>query len=65
MADLAQLVPQDDKKVTFQLIDWDKNGEEKVLAAVLYRFGQVRDYQSCLNYVSSLSKEELRDLAEG
>lgn len=60
----AQHLPKADDKEVFQLIDWDRNGEVKVLAAVLYRFGRDGDYQSCLNYVSSLSEEELRELSE-
>ena len=64
MSNYAQNVSREGSKEIFQLIDWDKNGEEKVLAAVLYRFGQVGDYQSCLKYVSGLPEEELRELAE-
>jgi thymidylate synthase ThyX len=63
-SDHAQHLPKADDKDVFQLIDWDGNGEEKVLAAILYRFGEDQDYQSCLNYVSSLSEEALRKLAE-
>lgn len=59
----AQHLLKDSKEV-FKLIDWDRDGEVKVLAAVLYRFGHDVDFQDCLNYVSSLSEEELRELAE-
>lgn len=63
MSNYAHNVSQEETKELFHLIDWDKNGEQKVLAAVLYRFGRGSDYKSCLNYVASLSKEQLIKLA--
>ena len=41
----------------FQLTSIDPNGEEKILAAVLYRFGKA-SYQDCLNHVQGLSQAE-------
>ena len=64
MSEYAEIVPQNENKKTFFLIDYDKNGEEKVLAAVLYRFSPDRNFESCLSYVSSLSKQQLLYLAE-
>lgn len=44
------------------LIDYDKNGEQKVLAAALYRFGDV-SYVSALVYIESLDEERKTNLA--
>jgi thymidylate synthase ThyX len=46
-----------------QLIDYDKNGERKILAAALYRFGEMSYTDSCA-YVKSFEKEELAGLAD-
>jgi thymidylate synthase ThyX len=45
-----------------QLIDYDKDGENKVLAAALYRFGEMA-YADALSYVASLNEEEKSKLA--
>src|SRR5689334_1796147 len=45
------------------LIDYDKDGENKVLAAALYRFGEMA-YEDALNYVKSLNGAELEELAK-
>ena len=45
------------------LIDYDNDGETKVLAAALYRFGEM-SYADALAYVKSLSTSELEALAE-
>jgi thymidylate synthase ThyX len=45
------------------LIDYDKDGEKKVLAAALYRFGEMT-FDDSLKYVKSLKKAERADLAE-
>ena len=45
------------------LIDYDQGGEKKVLAAALYRFGEM-SYADSLSYVSSLNEEENTKLAE-
>lgn len=44
------------------LIDYDKDGEKKVLAAALYRFGEM-SYADALAYVKSLKKKERAELA--
>jgi len=46
-----------------QLIDYDENGENKVLAAALYRFGEMT-YATALSYVESLNEEAKSKLAE-
>ena len=45
------------------LNDYDKNGENKVLAAALYRFGEMT-YSDVLSYVESLGEEAKAKLAE-
>jgi thymidylate synthase ThyX len=45
------------------LIDYDKDGEKKVLAAALYRFGGMT-FDNALKYVKSLKKAERAGLAE-
>jgi thymidylate synthase ThyX len=45
------------------LIDYDEDGEKKVLAAVLYRFGEM-PYADTLNYVKNLHQTKLDNLAE-
>ncbi len=45
------------------LIDYDKDGERKILAAALYRFDEA-SYSDALAYVKSLRKKEREQLAE-
>ncbi|MHB8777756.1 MAG: FAD-dependent thymidylate synthase [Anaerolineales bacterium] len=45
------------------LIDYDKDGEKKVLAAALYRFGEM-SYADALAYIKSLKKKERAELAD-
>ena len=45
------------------LIDYDKDGERKILAAALYRFDEI-PYADALVYVKSLKKKEREALAE-
>ena len=45
------------------LIDYDKDGEKKVLAAALYRFGEMT-YADALAFVKSLKKAERTKLAD-
>jgi thymidylate synthase ThyX len=46
------------------LIDYDKNGEKKVLAAALYRFSEI-SFTDAFAYVESLKKDERTNLAQG
>ncbi|MEP0806628.1 MAG: FAD-dependent thymidylate synthase [Chloroflexota bacterium] len=46
-----------------QLIDYDKNGENKILAAALYRFDEM-PYADALAYVEALSGDAKSKLAE-
>jgi hypothetical protein len=45
------------------LIDYDKDGEKKVLAAALYRFGEM-PFEQALAHVKSLKKAERMQLAD-
>jgi thymidylate synthase ThyX len=45
------------------LIDYDKDGENKILAASLYRFGEI-SYGDALSYLQSLHEEMKSNLAE-
>ncbi len=45
------------------LIDYDKDGEKKILAAALYRFNEIR-FADALAYVESLSEHEKSELAD-
>ena len=45
-----------------RLIDYDRNGENKVFAAALYRFGEM-GYTQALDYIGSLDKGQKTDLA--
>lgn len=45
------------------LIDYDKDGEKKVLAAGLYRFNEM-PFADALDYVKSLKKKERAELAD-
>ncbi len=45
------------------LIDYDKDGEKKILAASLYRFGEM-SYAEALAYITALEESERTKLAE-
>ncbi|MFN8461444.1 MAG: hypothetical protein U0X93_06700 [Anaerolineales bacterium] len=45
------------------LIDYDKDGEKKILAAALYRLGEM-SYADALSHVGSLNEESKSKLAE-
>jgi thymidylate synthase ThyX len=45
------------------LIDYDKDGEKKILAAALYRFDEM-PYENALAYVKALKKKERAELAD-
>ena len=48
----------------FTLIDYDTDGEEKVLAAILFRFSQSMPFDACLDYVRQLDADERQALAK-
>ncbi len=45
------------------LIDYDKDGEKKILAAAIYRFNEM-PYADALSYIKSLKKKERAELAD-
>src|SRR5688572_9537093 len=55
--------PEDDRQSWCSLIDYDENGENKVLAASLYRFGEMA-YADALAYVIALDEEQKADLTQ-
>ncbi len=48
----------------FNLLSWDKDGEEKVIAAILLRFSDQADFASCLDFVTHLDKAEKQGLVQ-
>ena len=58
----GSLLPTSQNQNWCNLIDYDKDGEKKILAAALYRFKEMA-YADALAYVNSLSREELERLA--
>jgi len=63
MGQIAREIPQNKSAEDFSLISWDADGEDKVLAAILFRFGKSQDFQSCLGFVKGLSPVEKWNLA--
>ena len=53
---------KDETQSWCSLIDYDKDGEKKVLAAVLFRFGEM-SYADALAYLESLDETKKADLA--
>jgi len=47
----------------FRMLDFDHAGQERILAAILFRFGHQADFQSANAYVLSLSEDEKSRLA--
>ncbi len=69
LPELSQFSRAEAKKVSpregepFQLISIDKNGENQILAALLYRYGS-SGYAESLDYVESLSEAERSNLVD-
>ena len=47
-------IPSTNQKTNFKLWSYDQDGENEILAAVLFRFSSDRDYEDCLAYVNNL-----------
>lgn len=45
-----------------RLVEYDRTGEDKFLASVLYRYG-LESFESCLDTVADMSEEEKQELA--
>jgi thymidylate synthase ThyX len=56
--------PRTESPDGFSLIDWDEDGQEKILAALLYRFDPTTDYRSSLAYVKGLSPHNVAKLVQ-
>jgi thymidylate synthase ThyX len=63
LSEFAQDLPGELSAEAVHLIDWDKTGEQKIVAALLYRFGANCDFQACVEYVQGLSTDEFIKLA--
>ena len=61
--DIGQRKVESDPRAWCTLIDYDHDGEKKVLTATLYRFGEM-SYADALAYVESLGDEQKAQLAE-
>ena len=48
----------------FTLIDYDAEGEDKILAAILFRFSQDRPFAACLDYVQQLDEDRRQALVQ-
>ena len=65
MAQHSQRIPDARKgSGDFHLLAHDADGQARVLAAVLFRFGHAQSFQACYDYVDSLSPAEQASLAE-
>jgi thymidylate synthase ThyX len=60
--EIGQRKVESDPRAWCTLIDYDQDGEKKVLAAVLYRFGEM-SYADALAYIETLSDEKKEQLA--
>lgn len=58
MAKRAEEIPAGGADVNFRVWSYDPDGENEILAAVLFRFEGARNYEECLNYVSQLGSAE-------
>ena len=63
MALHRQAIAGGDDGVGFRILGWDADGEDRILAAALFRFGRTIDYQGCYQHIASLSPERKADLA--
>ena len=61
--DSGQWTVNNDRADWCSLIDYDKDGEKKILAAALYRFNEI-SFTDALAHIESLSQEEKAALAD-
>lgn len=54
--------PVDDLQ-DFRMLEWDQDGQERVLAAILFRFGHQANFQDCYDHVVSLTADQKTRLA--
>ncbi|MBG0784185.1 MAG: FAD-dependent thymidylate synthase [Anaerolineaceae bacterium] len=64
MHEKGRQIPAGSSETNFRLWSYDPDGENAILAAVLFRFNGDRDYEDCLNYVSQLNPTEKSSLVD-
>ncbi len=57
----AKKIPNDSDE-DFRLISWNQDGENHILAGLLFRFSREKSFQACLNAVQQLTEDEREDL---
>lgn len=64
IATYSQAIEADSKRSQdFDLLAWNTDGENRILAGVLFRFGGGSSYQTCLNFINHLSEKHKAGLA--
>ena len=63
MVQHSQAIAGGDDGVGFRLLGWDADGEDRILAAALFRFSGKVGYQDCYRHVTGLSPEQKANLA--
>lgn len=58
MTHAALQIPPGNSATNFKLWSYDSDGEDEILASVLFRFSHDRSYQDCLHYVKRLNPIE-------
>jgi thymidylate synthase ThyX len=58
----SRKIHSNDGEERFTLIDFDPDGEEKILAALLFRFSQNLSFVQCMNYIGQLDSSERKEL---
>lgn len=61
MAQAADKIKENQAIDSFRLIFWDEEGEDKILAALLFRFSRNIDFQSCYDFVRGLNENQKED----
>jgi len=64
IVDHLPIQPGTESQDGLSLIDWDKDGQEKILAALLFRFDSTTDFRSSLEYVQGLSPHDIEKLVQ-
>jgi len=64
MPEYSRDIPQNDSQEQYRLISWDQNGEDQILAAILFRFEERLSFENCLEYVRGLSEARKIELVK-
>lgn len=54
----AQGIGSRGKNLGVQLVTWDQDGQDRLLAAILFRFGSESNYHDCADYVRRLTASQ-------